>query len=271
MRIQIPGMQSYFETERLTWTMTYPIVGTKKYTEVGLHFHISPAEAGQVEAAISAAVGAAIGKLEPIVSTLVGVASYIVQRIATNPDGSIDFRIAPHGFQIDHAPSGDPNIWFYPAWGPVYAALEAIQNAPVGVALQDSMMVSGNPPSASGVSGQLMAAEPIELPAELLMSDTTVAAATAASRQAAPMTFSGSSGEIGTVLAMLRAPDAVKQGFTAAASNGDCTRTWGNKCVIPGTADLGCEVTLTCTFTNPDGTKWTQTKTWCSPGNPSGC
>jgi hypothetical protein len=159
MQITIPGTSSYFETERLTWTMNYPVIGTKQYTEVGLHFHIDPQDANTVETVISAAVGAQTAGLNGVLGAIVGIASDIVQHLATNADGSIDFHIAPDGFAVGNLPSGDPNVWFFPNWGPVRAALELIQSVPVGPPFTESLPEEAKSDPA-GISGHWVKAEP---------------------------------------------------------------------------------------------------------------
>jgi hypothetical protein len=153
MSVRFSGNGSFVEAATFTWDMTYPITGTKRYVEKGFHIHIAPQDASAVAdvvkagygvVAAAAAAGAVAGPAGSASAGAVAAAwvgleaaiTFLIGRLISNKDGSIDFRISPHGFQADDAEAGDPNIWFalFPPWHALYAALAQLngqQAAPV--------------------------------------------------------------------------------------------------------------------------------------------
>jgi hypothetical protein len=83
--------------------------------------------------------------------------------------------------------------------------------------------------------------------------------------------WSGTHEELGQLLKEMGAPDDIHESLRAsgmsAQAKSDCTRTWGKECVTDD-GSVGRQVTLTCTWTDANGKKETQTREWCSPGSP---
>ncbi len=78
-----------------------------------------------------------------------------------------------------------------------------------------------------------------------------------------------------SLLAELHAPPGIERGLApppgVAAGDGECTREWGDACDLPGSEPGsldGRTVTLTCTFHDSNGKPYTESRTWCSPGQP---
>jgi hypothetical protein len=122
------GSGSYASTQSFSWDMWYPWAPFHQtyQNEPGVLVHLSPTEAGDVNAALNDGAAAVGGAFGGVLGAAAAAVAQLLEHLAENSDGSLDIRFSMHGFDCGNLPAGDPTVWIDGAWQPVMSALNAM-------------------------------------------------------------------------------------------------------------------------------------------------